>query len=210
MKKLFLAALASLSLTGIAKAQSPTQTLEGVDAGTYELDTTHAYLTFSVSHNGLSDYVVNMTGIEASLDFNPADPTASTILMSIDPTKMNTYYPDPAKKAEWESEISNDARFFNAGEFPAITFKSTGATKTGDFKGKVTGDLTFLGVTKPVTMNVTYNGMANLPWMGETDLIGFDAVGKFKRSNFGMTHLQGGIGDEVTIKFSGEFVHSGE
>lgn len=208
MKKLIVAALASIAMIGTANAQG--QTLDGVDAGTYKLDTTHTYLTFSVSHGGLSDYVVNMTGFDATLDFNPEDPTSSSIMMTIDPTQLNTYYPDPAKKAGWEDEISNDPKFFNAGEFPAITFQSTGVTKTGDYKGNVTGDLTFLGMTKPVTMSVTYNGTANLPWMGETDLIGFDAEGSFKRSEFGMSHLQGGIGDEVTIKFSGEFVHAGE
>lgn len=210
MKKLILTAVAGLSLTGIASAQSSIQTLDGVDAGTYNLDPSHAYLTFAVSHGGLSDYVVNMTGFDATLDFNPVAPVSSSIMMTIDPAKLNTYYPDPAKKAGWEDEISNDPRFFNAGEFPVITFKSTGVTKTGDYKGNVTGNLTFLGMTKPVTMSVSYNGTANLPWMGETDLIGFDAEGSFKRSDFGMSHLQGNIGDEVTIKFSGEFVHAGE
>ena len=208
MRKLILATVAGIALTAPAFAQSPT--LEGVDAGTYKLDTTHAYLTFAVSHNGLSDYVVNMTGFEATLDFNPVDPTSSSISLSIDPTKLNTHYPDAEKKVEWEDEISNDPKFFNAGAFPEIRFTSTKVEKTDDNKGKVTGDLTFLGMTKPVTMTVKYNGVANLPWYGETDLIGFDAKGTFNRSDFGMTHLQGGIGDEVTIKFSGEFVHAGE
>lgn len=209
MKKLIIGALAAISLAGTASAQG--QTLEGVDAGTYKLDKTHAYLTFSVSHGGLSDYVVNLTGYDATLEFDPADPTNSSIMMSIDPTQINTYYPNPEKKVEWEDELVNDPKFLNAGAFPNITFKSTSVTKTGAFDGKVTGDLTFLGMTKPVTMNVTYNGLANLPWMGETDLIGFDAVGTFDRSNFGMTHLiKNGIGDNVTIKFSGEFVHTGK
>ncbi|MEQ9314317.1 MAG: YceI family protein, partial [Henriciella sp.] len=70
----------------------------------------------------------------------------------------------------------------------------------------VTGDLTFLGVTRPVTLDVTYNGTANAPWYGERDLIGFDATTTINRSEFGQDSLQGVISDEVVIEFSGEFL----
>jgi len=209
MKKILFSGLA-LALVPATPALAGDTDLGNVDAGTYQLDATHAYTTFSVSHNGLSDYVVNLTGVSASLNFDPSKPASSSIEVKIDPTKINTYYPNSAKKVEWEAEISNDPRFFNSAAFPMISFKSTSATASSGTKGTVTGDLSFLGVTKPVTLTVNYNGVTNPPWMGETDVIGFDAQTVFKRSDWGMSHLQGGIGDDVTIKFSGEFVHTGQ
>jgi len=193
-----------------APALAGDTSLEGVDSGKYQLDPTHAYTTFSVSHFGLSDYVVNLTGVSATLNFNPEDPAGSTIEVAIDPTKINTYLPDAAKKVEWENEISNDPKFFNSAAHPAIMFKSTSAKTTGAASGTVSGDLTFLGVTKPVTLDVIYNGKTNVPWQGDNDILGFTAKTVFKRSDWGMSHLQGGIGDEVTINFSGEFVYTGE
>jgi len=137
----------------------------------------------------------------------PEDPAGSTIEVAIDPTKINTYYPDAEKKVEWETEISSDPKFFNSAAHPAIMFKSTSARTTGATSGTVSGDLTFLGVTKPVTLDVTYNGKTNVPWQGDNDILGFTAKTVFKRSDWGMKHLiQNGIGDEVTIKFSGNCV----
>lgn len=183
-------------------------TLDGVAPGLYEIEKSHAFLTWSVSHNGLSDYIVNFTDFDAVLDFNPEDPTASSIEVTINPTALQTNYPNPEKKIEWEDELANDAKFFNAGEFPEITFTSTSAALTEDFAGTVTGDLTFLGTTLPVTLDVTYNGTANAPWFGTRDLIGFNAKSVIKRSDFGLTAMVPNISDEVTIEFSGEFLQS--
>jgi polyisoprenoid-binding protein YceI len=94
----------------------------------------------------------------------------------------------------------------NAGEFPEIYFASTDISRTGDASGTVTGDLSFHGQTNPVTLDVTFNGLANAPWYGERDLIGFDASGTISRSSFGQDALQNMISDEVTVEFSGEFL----
>lgn len=202
MKPLALAAaITALSLPALAD-----QTLEGADAGLYKLEKTHAFLTWTVSHNGLSGYTVNFTDFDMDLDFNPENPVDSTISVSINPTAIQTNYPDPEKKVEWEDELVNDNRFLNADEFPQITFVSTGVEQTGEFEGKVTGDLTFLGVTQPVTMDVTYNGVGNAPWFGRRDLLGFDASTVLKRSDFGQNSLSNVISDEVVIEFSGEFL----
>ncbi|WP_018147957.1 YceI family protein [Henriciella marina] len=162
-----IAALAALS----AAPALAEQTLEGVDAATYELDPNHSFLTFSVTHNGISTYTVYFTDFDATLDFNPEDPAASTINATINPGAVESNYP-------------------------------------GDYTGTVTGDLSFRGETRPVTLDVTYNGMANVPWMGERDLIGFTATTTINRSEFGMDALQGIISDDVTIEFSGEFTQT--
>lgn len=205
MRKLVLATTALLCL-GLAANAEPT--LEGADSGLYSLDKSHAFLTWTVRHNGISSYTVNFTDFDAVLNFDAEDPESSAIQVSINPTALQTNHPDPAKKTEWESELSNDAKFFNAGEFPSITFSSTGAALNGEFDGTVTGDLTFLGVTKPVSLNVTYNGTANVPWFGQRDLIGFTASTTIKRSEWGMTSMAGMISDEVVVEFSGEFLQA--
>lgn len=191
------------------------QTLEGVDAATYELDPNHSFLTFSVTHNGISTYTVYFTDVDATLDFNPEDPAASTVNVTINPAAVESNYPGDYKAGHpnsefesWNDALANDDRFLQADEYGEITFTSTGAEATGDYTGTVTGDLSFRGETRPVTLDVTYNGMANVPWMGERDLIGFTATTTINRSEFGMDALQGVISDDVTIEFSGEFTQT--
>ncbi len=182
------------------------QTLDDVAADTYELERTHAFLNWTVSHFGLSDYTVNFTDFDATLEFNPEEPTASKISVTINPLALQTNYPEGERKAEWETELATDDKWLNGDEFPKITFVSTAAEATGEFTGTVTGDLTFLGVTKPVTLDVTYNGTANYPWNGGRDSIGFSAATTLKRSDFGNTAFAPNISDEVKIKFTGEFL----
>ncbi|MDJ0920418.1 MAG: YceI family protein [Henriciella sp.] len=205
MRNLFFAASA-LALVLPATAQP---TLEGAASGLYELEKNHAFLTWTVGHGGgLSGYTVNFTDFDAAIDFDPENPEASSIEVSINPMALQTNYPDPEEKVEWETKLSTDTNFFNANEFPAITFVSTGATLTGEFEGEVTGDLTFIGVTQPVTLNVTYNGVGNFPWFGQRDVIGFDATTTIKRSEFGLDNMIPNISDEVVIEFSGEFLQA--
>lgn len=201
-----LIAASVLALTLPAAAQT---TLNGVEAGAYELEKSHAFLTWSVKHNGISDYIVNFTDFDADLIFDPKDPENSSISVTINPAAIETNYPDEEKRVEWHNKLTTDKKFFNAGEFPAITFTSTEATLTDEFAGTVTGDLTFLGVTNPVTLDVTYNGTANVPWFGQRDLIGFTASTTLNRSEFGLTGTNS-VSDEVVIEFSGEFLQAEE
>ncbi len=202
MRNLFLAsATLAISLSAAAEPN-----LEEAASSLYQLEKTHAFLTWTVRHNDISDYTVTFTDFDAILNFNADAPETSAIEVMINPTAVQTNYPDPVKKAEWEDEIATDARFLNAGDFPTITFRSTSATLDGEFDGTVTGDLTFLGGTHPVTLDVTYNGVANVPWFGQRDLIGFNASTTLKRSDWGMTSMAGVVSDEVVIEFSGEFL----
>ena len=197
-------------LLAIALPANANPTLDGVASGLYDLEKSHAFLTWTVRHNGISGYTVNFTDFDADLVFDAETPANSQLSVTINPTALNTNYPDPARKAEWETEIANDARFLNAGEFPTISFVSTAVEQTGEFEGTVTGDLTFLGVTKPVTLDVSYGGVANPPWFGQRDVIGFTATTTLNRSEFGQNSMPGIVSDEVKIEFSGEFLQAEE
>ncbi len=189
--------------------------LEGAAKGTYAIEKTHAFLTASVSHGGLSDYRMDFTDFDATMVFDPNDASATSIEFSVNPASVKTHYSGDYKAGHansgfetWDEQLSRDAKFFNSDSFPKATFKSTKVRRTGPYSAKVKGDLTFLGVSKPVTFDVTYNGVGNKPWYGEMDLIGFNADATISRSEFGLTAMKGGIGDEVEISFSGEFLQT--
>ncbi len=190
---------------------------EGADAGDYSLEKSHAFLWFEVSHNGISKYRVNFTDFDASMNFDPSNAThdANNISVSINPASIITNYTGDYKAGHkdspyegWDEALANDPKMLNAGEFPAITFNSTGLKRSDDYSGKLMGDLTFLGVTNPVSLDITYNGTGNKPWFGERDLIGFNASTMIKRSDFGFTSLSPYIGDDVKVTFSGEFLQN--
>jgi len=190
------------------------ESLADVNAGAYSLERNHAFLEFAVGHaGGISDYIVHFGDFDADLTFDPEDPTASSLSVTVNPADLIVNYPGDYKAGHadsgfetWAEDMSRNERWLNADNFPEITFTSTDVALTSGNTGTVTGDLTFLGVTQPVTLDVTYNGVANMPWFGERDLIGFNATTTIKRSEFGMTAAIPNITDEVTVSFSGEFL----
>ena len=188
--------------------------LADVAAANYSLEKTHAFMTVKVGHNGgITQYRISFTDFDGDLAFDPADPEASSISFTINPAAVETNYPGDyaaghpeSQWSSWNEDVSRDAKWLNSDVHPEITFVSTSASRTGDLSGTVTGDLTLLGVTRPVTLDVTYNGVANPPWFEGRDVIGFDASTKLNRSDFGMAAYIPNIGDEVTVEFSGEFL----
>ena len=186
-------------------------------AGTYDLDLTHASLTWKVNHFGLSAYTARFTNMSGTLVFDPEELSASVLDVSVDPTSVETDYPFDFKASHpdspfdtFDQEISESDAYFNSSAFPAITFKSTEVTATGANTGTVTGDLTFRGVTKPVTLDVTYNGTASFPWAPDQPKIGFSATGSLKRSDFGMDVLVPNVSDDVDLLIEVEFAKAAE
>lgn len=187
---------------------STQQSFAPIETRDFELDPAHAFLSAKVTHFGISDYVIDLTGITASLDFDADAPTRSQLTLSIDPMALDTQFPDPAEKAEWERELSTSSRYLDGETHPEIRFTSTAIEQTGEFTGLVTGDLTLRGITRPVTLEVTYNGTANSPLDAGRRRLGFTAEGRFMRSEFGMGALTQFVSDEVRIEFSGEFLET--
>jgi polyisoprenoid-binding protein YceI len=195
-------AVAGLALLGACVTMA-TQDLAAVGEGEYELEPAHASLTWRVRHQGLSNYTARFTRFDARLDFDPDQPAASSVRAVIDPTSVRTDHPTDA---DWDRRLAED--WFRSERFPQILFQSTAVEVTGPATGKVTGDLSFLGVTRPVVLDVTFNGTANSPFFGLRDLIGFSARGTLKRSEFGLTRFASIVGDEVEIIIEAEFVEA--
>lgn len=173
-------------------------------AGVYTVDKTHASLTWKVSHAGLSNYTARFKSYDAEINFDPADITKSSVSAKIDPATLETDYVATAEK-DFNKNLITKEEWFNAGKFPEITFKSTKIEVTGENTGKIHGDLTFLGVTKPVTLDATFNGAYALQPFSKKPTMGFSATGSLNRSDFGMSTYVPMIGDKVDIIIEAEF-----
>jgi len=103
---------------------------------------------------------------------------------------------------KWDAHMKNED-FFHVEKYPEMTFKSTGIEVTGENTARITGDLTLLDVTKPVTLNVTYNKSGVHPYSGEY-VAGFSADTMITRSEFGMDYGLPGVGDDVEIRLEVE------
>lgn len=189
--------LALLALSSCVSA--PVLDVAAAPEGAYVLDPAHASVNWSLSHSGLSFYTARFDEISGALDFNPNAPTASRLDVRINPKSVSTGDP------EWDETLATDGKYFDGDTHGEISFESTSSTKTTETTGTVTGDLTLRGVTKPVTLDVTYNGAGkSFGHPGAT--LGFSAVGKLNRSDWGMSYLTNfGIGDEVTLRIQAEF-----
>jgi polyisoprenoid-binding protein YceI len=167
-------------------------------AGTYAIDPNHTQVIFAIRHEGLSTFYGRFSKISGGLTFDPASPQTSALNVTIDMTGIETHV--DALDKELRDSV------FDANKFPTATFVSTGITKTGDNTGTVTGNLTLNGVTKPLSLDVTFNGGRNSPIPFQPYRIGFDATGTIHRADFGLDGMvwSGFVGQDVTLMIESE------
>jgi polyisoprenoid-binding protein YceI len=200
-------AQAGIGLGGTAVAQGAAQTEPR--AGAYKLDKAHASLLFRVDHLGFSKYTARFRRFDADLQFDPAKPAAMSVTATIDPTSLETDFPDPAK-LDFNAQLRG-SEWLDTARFPAITFRSTAVELTGANTALVKGELGLHGATRPMTLDVTFNGgYAGHP-MDPQSRIGFSARGVLKRSEFGMAYgipapgSKIGVSDAVEVLIEAEF-----
>ena len=169
-------------------------------AGQYTLDKSHGTLLFKIQHLGLSTYVGRFNEFDASLEFNPENIQASTLaaVIEIDSLDIN----DPSLKKDLMARS-----WFNQVEFPQALFSSTSVRSLSEAEFEFTGNLTWRGVTKAITVIAEFHGGANNVLTGKYT-IGFSAKGSFLRSDFGMDKFIPLVGDEVTIETYAEFLRN--
>ncbi len=160
----------------------------------FVLDPTHTSITFFVSHIGFADTAGMFLKSEGSFTYDEEAVELKSARITIKTDSVFT-------NNDARDDHLRGADFLNTREFPEMTFVAKKAEKTSDTEGKVTGDLTLLGVTNPVTLDVTYNKAGNYPFGDGHYALGFDATGSFKRSDFGMSYGVDGdiVGDEITL-----------
>jgi len=185
-------ALGLISTPALAASTAP--------KGTYTLEPNHTQVVFAIKHMGISTFYGRFGKISGTLNFDPAKPEASVLNVQIDMHVVETHVP------ELDNTLSNSV--FQSDKFPTATFTATKLQKTGDASGIVTGDLTIAGVTRPVSLNVTFNGGRGTGDATQPYRIGFDATASVKRSDFGLTQMMwsGFVGDDVQLMIEAEAV----
>ena len=167
-------------------------------AQTWTLDKAHAKLGFSITHLMVSDVEGTFKTFDITLTSSKDDFSDAVISLTADVNSINT---DNDKR---DAHLKSPD-FFDAAKFPSLSFKSKSFTKVSSKNYKLTGDLTLHGVTKPVTLDVVYNGTITNP-MSKKLVSGFKISGTIKRSDFGVGGAMTGVlSDEVTIIGNAEF-----
>jgi len=169
--------------------------------GAFALDPEHATIHWKVDHLGFSQFVGRFDRFDASLDFDPEAPEAARLEVVIDTASVSTHVPGFADELRGRSWLDTERH-------PEARFVSREITVTGPDSGTVSGDLTLLGTTAPVTLDVTFNGGANNLVTGRYTL-GFAASAVIDRTAFGLTTLAPAIGREVTLEIHAEFIDTG-
>lgn len=217
MKSSKFLAVAALTLAACSRQEAPAPEVApppaapppvaaDVPAGAYSLDKAHASLTFRVLHMGFSNYTAQFKSFDAQLQFDPKNMTASSVTVTIDPKSMDLNAPPAGFLEELTGEM-----FLDAKKYPEMTYKSTKVESIAANKVRITGDFSMHGVTKPVTLEATFNGgYAGHP-MDPHARIGFTATGVLKRGDFGIAYgipapgSTMGVSDEVQIAVDAEF-----
>lgn len=175
---------AALPLTALSQAAQA--------AESYTADPMHTYALFSVSHFGFSTMHGRFDKSSGKITLDRAAKNG-TVDIAIEAASVSTGY---AKR----DEHLKSPDFFNAAEFPEISYKSSSVKFKGDTPASVEGKLTLLGVTKPVTLTIDAFKCGANP-MNQKQECGAAASAQIKRSDFGMKAFLPGVGDDIRLEF---------
>ncbi|MEO0401856.1 MAG: YceI family protein [Pseudomonadota bacterium] len=169
------------------------------DMARYELDLEHTVVYFTVDHIGYSKTLGIFTELGGEFMFDADSQTLGDVSVSIDAGSVNTF------NAARDGHVKN-RDFLHVSEHPQITFVASGGAPSSNTAGTVTGDLTILGVTQPVTLDVTLNKAAAYPFGHQREVLGLSMSTTIQRSAFGMDYgvANGLVGDEVIINIETE------
>ena len=167
-------------------------------SGDYVSESNHRYITFSYSHGGYSNPWLRWRDWDADLNWNADDPAASTVSVTIDANSIDTGVD------VFDGHLKGE-RFFDVENHSEITFVSTSLEQTGENTGKMTGDLTIKGTTRPVELDVVFrkDGFDERKSLYK---LGFAATANVLRSDFGIDFGVPVVSDEVNIVIETEFV----
>lgn len=173
---------------------------KGIQATTWLVDKAHSKLGFEITHLMVSDVEGSFKNFDAKITASKEDFTDAVIELTADVASVNT---DNEKR---DQHLTSED-FFDAAKYPKLTFKSTSIKKVSGNKYQVAGNLTFHGVTKPVTLDAVLRGVITNPQSKKT-IAGFKVSGTIKRSdfNFGTKYPNAMLSDEVVLNANTEFV----
>ena len=158
----------------------------------YVLEPVHTQILFFCDHLGFSKSQGEFLKFSGRFTFDPDNLQASKAEVTIDANSIDMDH------EKWNDHMRNED-FFNVNKFPTIEFKSTKVEVESEQTAQVHGDLTIIGQTHPVVLNVKYNKSGVHPFSGNY-ISGFSATTTIKRSRYGMTYGLPALGDDVEIR----------
>ena len=193
--------LAAIALAAAPFAAAPFAAAAAAD--NYTIDPTHASVLFAIDHQGLSTVHGRFDKFAGKFSLDRAAKKGD-VELTVDTASVNTNDNDKGTRQRSRDDHLRSADFFNAAEFPEMTYKSTNVVFAGDNPTTVEGNLTLLGVTKPVSLKID-RFKCNPATATAKERCGGDGSGKIKRSDFGMSRGIPQIGDELqlTVSFEG-------
>lgn len=192
--------ISTVSVTGCGSLLQPDVETEMTELrpGHYQVDPRHTTVLFKVGHLGLTKFVGRFNDFDATLDYDPENPSAAKLDAIIRTASVDV------NDAGLEGSLRGGS-WFDSETFPEARFETTAADLGKGNHARFRGDFTLLGVTAPITLDVVFNGGAFNMLTGRYTL-GFSATGVIKRSTFGMDKYIPAVGDEVEIEVHAEFL----
>ncbi|MYU21843.1 YceI family protein [Streptomyces sp. SID8352] len=166
--------------------------------GDYTIDPSHTTIGFVARHAMVTNVKGKFLDFSGTLHLDGTDPSASTAALDITMDSIDT------GSADRDGHLKS-ADFFKTEEFPTMTFRSTEAEALGGDDYRITGDLTILGTTKSLTIDLEFNGAATDPFGNER--VGFEGKAEILRSEWGLTWnaaLETGgvlVSDKIKLNF---------
>lgn len=162
----------------------------------WQLDHAHTQVFFTVSHLGFTEMLGQFRKFDARLVLDPEDWSRSSLEATVEAASVDMNH-------EGLNEHLRNEDFFHVAQHPKLLFRSTRVEDLGDNRLRVHGELTLLGVTRPLSLDVRINRLGEHP-MRKIPWVGFRAEGRIRRSDFGMNYALGPVGDEVGILINAE------
>ena len=171
---------------------------------TWKADPFHSKLGFTVTHLGIADVPGHFDTYDVTITATKADFSDAVVELTAQTASINT------RVAPRDKHLKS-ADFFDVEKHPTMHFKSTSIKKGSQNSYTLSGNLTLVGVTKPVTVEMLYRGTTANPNANGAPVAGIQITGTIKRSDFGLGNgfPPPMISDEVRIKADGEFGQKG-
>jgi len=164
----------------------------------WNVDKAHSNLDFTVTHMSLSEVDGRFKNFDASITASKPDFSDAVFTLSADVASINT------ENDMRDGDLKSD-KYFDIAKYPKMTFVSKSISRINAKKYKLTGDLTLHGVTKTVSLELTYNGTGK-SMRTQKPVAGFKVTGTINRNDFGVGHAPGAIiSEDIDIKANGEF-----
>ncbi len=171
----------------------------------WKLDPSHSIVEFSAKHLMITTVKGRITDVQGTIYTDEKNPKNSSVEAILNAASLDT-------RTDQRDQHLRSADFLDVEKYPEIRFRSTGIQGNKQ-SFKLTGDLTIRDVTRPITLDVEFEGETKDPWGGER--VGFSATGKIDRRDFGLTWNQaletGGVvvGNDIKISLEVQAVKVG-